>query len=444
MMQSTRRVRRVFIGPVEIAGIAAGIAHGLRARQVDARLMLSTPHPFKYGDGPDCWLTRVWQGIGAARAATPRRHLLRKTLYSLAHALWGWVVFAHVVASFDACIYLFGETITNSEFELWLLKRLGKRIIFIYVGSDSRPPYMNGVQFPGSVSEGLRQALWLYVLARRTKRRIRLHERYADYLVNSPATAHFHERPYINWFAMGIPRTSIDEPEHSHSVPARTGPVRVLHSPSNPRVKGTAEILAALDRLREKGHLFEFIKIEGMSNEVVLRGLARCDFVVDQLYADTPLAVFATEAAILGKPAVVGGYFADSVPQCLSESELPPSMFVSPRQLESAIERLLVDTDFRQALGARAKQFVLTHWGLSCVADRYLRLLNGDVPSSWWCDPASVNYLSGCGLPEERTKRLVALLVDRFGASALQLDDKPALKAALVAFSRSREDRAHA
>lgn len=412
---------------------------GLRALRVDAQVMLSVAHPFKYGDEPRSWLVRVWQKIGAARHATSRDRLLRKLLLVAAHDLWGWLVLLRVIARFDAFIFIYGQTITNSAFELWLLRRLGRKIVFVYTGSDSRPPYMDGGWFPGLVTDDLPSAHALLNVVRRCKRKIRLHERYADYLVNSPATAHFHERPYINWFALGIPKALPVSPQACSLEARESGSVRVLHGPSNPLVKGTAEILDVLDRLRRKGHSIELVKIQGMPNEVVLQELARCDFIVDQLYADTPLAAFATEAAFFAKPAVVAGYFADSIEQCLDPADIPPSLFVAPNDLEAAIERMVVDSVFRLQLGEQARQFVLSRWSLTGVAGRYLQLLNDEIPCQWWCDPAAVCYLSGCGLPEGRIRRLVGLLVGRFGASALQVKDKPTLEAALVEFANKSE-----
>ena len=47
---------------------------------------------------------------------------------------------------------------------------------------------------------------------------------------------------------------------------------------------------------------------EALHLDGILAELARCDFVIDQLYSDYPLPGLATEAAWFGKPTVVGGY----------------------------------------------------------------------------------------------------------------------------------------
>ena len=179
--------------------------------------------------------------------------------------------------------------------------------------------------------------------------------------------------------------------------------------------------------------------IEGMPYELVLRELSACDFVVDQLYSDTPLAVFATEAAFAGKPAVVGGYFAREVASYLQPQDRPPSLFVMPAHIEAAIERLIIDRAFRLELGAKARRFVTTHWTAKAVAERYLKLLSDDIPENWWFDPGHVRYVRGCGMPQAHASRLVRELIERFGVSSLQVADKQELEQAFIRLAAAPE-----
>jgi hypothetical protein len=356
-----------------------------------------------------------------------RQQRLLKALLVVAHDLWGWVILAHAVSRFDAFLFLFGQTMTNSAVELWLLRRLGRKIVFIYSGSDARPPYIDGGWFAGEADGPRPDAGSVAALASRCRRRIRRQESFAHYTVNSPATAHFHARRYINWFSMGIPKAS---PARVPTGTPSGETVRILHAPSNPLVKGSARITGIIEAIRAKGLPVELVTVQGMPNERVLDELARCDFIVDQMYSDTPMAAFATEAALFGKPAVVGGYFAADMGRCLRPEDTPPSLFVEPDALETAVERMVRDAGLRRELGAEARRFVTARWTPLEVAQRYLRLLRDDVPPDWWCDPADVRYVDGCGLPRERVRRLVDLLVTRTGVQALQVSDKPALEAA--------------
>ncbi|MDD0808781.1 hypothetical protein PSQ20_00385 [Curvibacter sp. RS43] len=345
------------------------------------------------------------------------------------------MIFFVALFRFNAFIFIFGSTITNSELELWLLRYFGRKIIFIYVGSDARPPFIDGVWFPASDFPGDFERVSR--MARKFKMRIALHEKYANYLVNSPSTAQYHERPYINWFAMGVPKASSVRGVGLEEGPIFKRPVRILHSPSNPGVKGSQAIFSVLDNLRARGYEFELIKLQGVSNDVVLQELNACDFVIDQLYSDTPMAVFATEAAHFSKPAVVGGYFAEHIHRVLPEDMIPPSLYVVPSDLEAAIERMIVDVDFRLELGRRAFDFVQSKWMSDKVAARYLKLLQDQAEEGWWSDPQDIDYVCGVGMPEGHAANLVDGLIAHAGVTSLQVADKPRLEQAFVRLARS-------
>ena len=123
---------------------------------------------------------------------------------------------------------------------------------------------------------------------------------------------------------------------------------------------------------------------------------------------------------------------------------MPPSLLVMPDMLAAAIERMVTDQTYREALGERARRFVETNWNATEVARRYVRLLDGDVPSEWWCDAADSLYLHGCGLPLERSRQLVARLLRAHGPDSLQVNDKPALRQALIDFAAGDEEATHA
>lgn len=417
---------RILIGPVEISGVAKGLSRGLAELGADTQVVLAFKHPFAYGGNRKGWLLSVWQFLGQLRSA-PGQHIIRKVLVVAMHRTWGFLVLLWALFAFDAFVFLYGMTLTGTRLELLLLRRLGKKIIFINVGSDFRPPYMDGSVSPPTKQDP--DIANIARLARRAKRKILLHERFADYIVSSPSSAHFHERPVINWFAMGVPPTfevPAALPFHENAC------VRVVHSPSNSLVKGSEIICSIIQQLIEEGAPLELIRLEGVSNEEVLRQLHQCDMVVDQLYSDIPMAVLGSEAARFAKPCVVGGYLADNVAAYIPDEYCPPSLYVLPERLKSAIEELVENADLRRDLGLRAQQFVSQRWSCRTVAERYWALLQGKPQPDWWFDPANITYVGGCGLSLAHTARLVTLLIERFGVDSLQVSDKPELQKALV------------
>ena len=333
---------------------------------------------------------------------------------------------ASAVARHDTFI-LSSDTWVHRRFDLPLLRLLRKRIILVFTGSDHRPPYLDGWF-------GARESApdWadLARATRRVRQRVATAERYADEIVALPASAHFHTKPILDFLRIGIPFALPADP--GVPGPSRGEGVRVLHSPSNPVGKGSDLVRAAIEALRAAGHAIDYVEVVGRPHREVLAALRDCDFVVDEVFSDTPMASFATEAAAFGKPAVVTGYYAELIGDQLPPEAIPPSLFEMPEQLTAAIERLVVDEALRQTLGARARAFVGENWSPVAVARRYRGILEGNVPADWRWDPARQRYLYGWGMDRELAASTARGLARAVGVTGLGLAHAPRLAAALL------------
>jgi hypothetical protein len=333
---------------------------------------------------------------------------------------------ASAVVRHDVFI-LSSDTWVHRRLDLPLLRLLRKRIILVFTGSDHRPPYLDG-WFGARESE----PDWgdLARATRRVRQRVATAERYADEIVALPASAHFHTRPIVDFLRVGIPFALRGDP--GVSGPFEGEGVRVLHSPSNPVGKGSDLVRAAIEALRAAGHAIDYVEIVGRPHREVLAALRDCDFVVDEVFSDTPMASLATEAAAFGKPAVVTGYYAELIGDQLPPEAIPPSLFEMPEQLTAAIERLLKDVAVRRELGERARGFAAQYWNPLVVAGRYLRVVDGDVPADWRWDPAHQRYLYGWGMSREAAARTVRALVREEGIASLELASNAALEAQIL------------
>lgn len=418
---------------MEIAGVASGLVAGLRSLGCRADLVLGYRHPFSYEvvEKPSL-LNRLWSSLGAARARQSSRGLMRKIFFVVLHRLVGWVVFFKCLFTHDIFVFTYGQTFTGTLMELRLFKLARKKVVFIYLGSDARPPYIDGGVMPLELDASAVD--YIVSLANKTQKKICTQERYASYIVNSPASAQFQSRRFVNWFSIGVP-LNVQRASVSVAQIDEDRAVRILHSPSSVDAKGTLVIEKIVGGLRAKGYRIDFIKLAGVSNSVVHEQLMQCDFVVDQVYSDSPMAVFAAEAACFGKAAVVAGYFASFVSEFIHQEDVPPSLFILPDELSEAIERMIVDVRFREDLARRANKFVTERWAPEEVARRYLRLFDDDVPESWYCSPSSLSYLGGWGAPRTRIQNLASLISKRHGFSVFGLDDKPLLKSQLLQLS---------
>lgn len=441
---------RVLIGFTEIAGYYKNLTEGLKACGIPCDFITISPHQFGYGGTtarplllkPVGWLQKMEEKPDRSSAALFVCDFLNG-FFRLLYALFA-------VLRYDVFIFGFGDSLLPKNLDLPILKLLGKRIIVnMYHGSEARPPYIDGAfkEMEGDRSETVTA---LKNLSRFRKKRLAFMQKHSDFVIGAPfSTTQFAIGPLINGLALGLPysghpspepelrgcKNSIGHPGDHPSEKAPAAPVRILHAPSVPEVKGTYRIREAIENLRAKGYAIEYMEVKNKPNKEVIEEIKSCDFVVDQLYSDTPMAVLATEAAWYGKPSVVGGYALDYLKNFLPPAMIPPSKTCHPEDIERAMEEMIVNEKFRQELGRKAEKFVKEKLAAKKVAERYLKIIQGDIPDEWRLDPKAVFYLHGAGLSAESIKRRIRDLVAAYGKEALQLSHRPDLERAFLQFS---------
>lgn len=417
---------RVFVGPIEIAGHYSGLAAALRTAGVDAVAVDIGNHPFAYEDAAAA-PAAVRLTARIVRSRTRARGGLARRAWLVAELIGRSMLLLWSLGRFDAFIFSHGHTIWFGR-EMPLLRLLRRPMVFVFNGSDARPPYIDGAIMGTTSGHSIEDCIRLTA---RSKARIKRIERHASAVVSQPAFSHFFERPVADFFRMGVPWSA--GPDRELRTP--DDGIRVLHSPSHPEVKGTDRIREAVARVRARGLDLRLIELQGVPNSTVRAEIARADFVVDQVYSDAPMVSFATEAASVAVPAIVGGYAWPELNRVYPGAAMPPVEQCHPDHLEAAIERLAKDAAYRRGLGQAAYEFISREWSSLQIASRYLALLRGEKPPSLMYDPASVRYVCGVGLAQPAARSLVAETIRVGGLDALQLADKPRLAAAFAAFA---------
>lgn len=414
---------RVFLGLVEIAGYYRGLKLGFERLGVPVTFINLVDHRFQYGGDDDSLLVRF------IRRAASRKSKFWRLMDRLGRGiLFLWAAFNH-----DVFILGCNSSFFKDYRDIGLLKWLGKKVIYQYHGSDDRPPYLDGSAMAAEKNRSIQDCI---EMTRRKKAIIKRIEEDADYLVSIQPQALLHERPFIQWLQIGLPiqpqgyPETLPEPDlNAEWVYDPQAVVRILHSPSHPTAKGTDRIRETIARLKAEGLPLQLIEVVGQPNHIVCQELARCDVVIDQLYADYGMPGFATEAAWYGKPVIIAGYPHQQWEEWLPPESVPPTCYIHPDTLEEALRQLALDPGYRQAQGSVLRHFVESRWSPELVAQRYLQLVSGDFPPSWWVDPDTLLYWQGCCLEETAVRGLIGRMIQEGGIEALQIGDKPDLEA---------------
>jgi len=429
---------RIFIGLREIAGHYKQLKEGFDAIGVKSDFIDLYNHPFEYNyfEKKNIFVKGINFFSGKGRSSNHSASLTN-ICWTGCWLLLRFFLFIWAIIKYDVFIFGFGSSFFY-YYDLPILKLLNKKIIYKFHGSDCRPPYLSGAIVSDENNFHTKQCIKLSRIRKKSLKRI---EKYSDIIISYPLFSQFLEKPFIASTNIGLPFNSRTLPYtgkgHKGNEPGSQRKIRLLHAPTKPIPKGTAIIRRLIMGLQKAGHPIEYIEIKNASNEQVLDELSRCDFVIDQVFSDTPMAGFAREAASYSKPAVVGGYAEAEFRRIYSADKIPPSLYIKPESLENAVVKLIENDDYRVKLGKKNKDFVNQNWAPQKIALKYLQLIENNIPADWWYDPNKITYVHGAGLPEKRAQEVIRMLIETGGKKALQLSDKPYLEKLIVEFAYS-------
>ncbi len=415
---------RVLLSLCETAGFYASLRQGFKSIGVPTEVATRFIHPFAYPVKPFSFMHRLAIWVFKLRYEINLTPLFKKLIVILDKKYLRPLFLNHCIKRFDVFIFGSGVSFFEDNSDLPLLKEKGKTIICIFHGSDARPPYLDVRALRLTL-----EALKATTLAQ--KKKLKYIEQYADYIVNAPASSVWHERPVVNWFSIGIPFVSSCE---DLSEFKETSIPMILHCPSDPQAKGSEHVRTVILRLKKKGYEFNYLELIDKSHAEVLSSIRSCAFVIDQLYSDTPLAGFATEAAWHGKPAIVGGYEFHKLTAYLPNDLRSASYQIvfTPETLEDGIENLLNDSKLRSEIGQKASDFVRSHWNPEAIAKKLLDLSQGNGLEKEQFDPVNLDMINGWGIDSQKRRLVIKAYVQAFGVDALCLHDKPQYLESLI------------
>jgi hypothetical protein len=283
---------RVLHVPDAVGGQAAGVARAERALGLESVAVALEPSPFGYE------MDEVVRSSHPSRIGFEfaRMRLLVRAMrdFDVVHFNFGRTILppparGPTTRRYRAYAFLLGLR------DLPLLARAGKVIAVTFQGDDVRQGDVLRASYPTSVAEANPAN---YAAGDAAKRRIAAaFDRYADsiYYLNPDLGHVLPER------AEFLPYASVDPRDWTPAPPRREGLPLVVHAPSDRLTKGTAEVLAAVERLRSESVPFEFRLVEGMTQADARQVYEQAALFIDQLHVGWYGAA-AVELMALAKP----------------------------------------------------------------------------------------------------------------------------------------------
>lgn len=354
-------VRKVFVGCTDIASLIHDFTRGFNALGID---VLSMVHQRSRIQGGRCdFELDVMAPAPAAGADSALVARWQQQRAAACDEAW-----QRAVAECDTFLFIW-NSFRDDYSDLIELKRRGKRIVWWFVGDDSRwkPAYDQDLaqfglgplhyNYPITPQELLPKML-----------RLRTAEALADVVVNTPSQCAMALRPYFDALHSPI---ALDR--YPHDTEQRERPV-LLHAPSNADKKGSADILAVLDELRAEGLAFDVRLLDRVPHDEALRIYADVDVLVGQLGAMT-LGKQDRELMATGK-VVIGGPAATSYPQHWPE-DCPAVPAMRADELRTALRSIVPDVQRRRELALRGRAWVAARHDPATTCGRLIEAIEG-------------------------------------------------------------------
>jgi glycosyltransferase involved in cell wall biosynthesis len=158
---------------------------------------------------------------------------------------------------------------------------------------------------------------------------------------------------------------------------ADDGPLRLLHAPSNRKNKGTEKIVRAISLLEERTDQFSFKLVEKLTNDELMREMAGCHVLIDQLSDERITGIpgmfgmISLEAMWLGKMAVA--YLSPQSVRAYPEG-LPVASPLAPsaEALADLLEEFVVDRERAKRTGVEGARYVRKHLSPELIARRHI------------------------------------------------------------------------
>ena len=145
----------------------------------------------------------------------------------------------------------------------------------------------------------------------------------------------------------------------------------IIHAPTQPSFKGTAEIESTLARLKQDGFQFDYRRIEHMSHAEAMSYYHAADLVIDQILVGT-YGMFAVEAMTLGKPVV--SYIREDLLSTFPATL--PIISANPATLYDVLMPYLTSAELRAQKGRQSRQYAEERHDISRITPTLLDIYN--------------------------------------------------------------------
>ena len=248
--------------------------------------------------------------------------------------------------------------------DLPILKRLGKKIVFHFWGSEVRQ-----LDVAKKYKFHFAKETPIDLKKEQTKREKIGHvTKFADALI----VGDYELQEYVPG---SIVVQQIAD-ERLLSIPIKTSGGKkplVIHAPTNQEKKGTRYIIEVVNRLKKEGIDFEFKLVENVTHDEMIEEIKKADLVVDQTLLGG-YGIFAIESMSLGKSVVC--YVRDDL---LKNYPGLPIINANPDTIYEQLKKVLTNPSGLEEIGKRGREYVKKVHHPKIIAQKLIDIYEGFI-----------------------------------------------------------------
>lgn len=202
----------------------------------------------------------------------------KKLINAFNYLLLDWKLALRLIQclqTYQIWYFIWSTTFLPLNLDLFFLKLAKKKLIMMQCGSEVRyRPLQREIDKIFSVYawKNTKQSKIEFL---RKFYFVALSEALSDHIISHRDQATFQQVPYLYF---RFPMSAISREEKKIG----SKPVRILHVPSDRVIKKTDIVLEAISLLKNYSHDFEFLLVENVPNDAVIRQLCTADILIDQ------------------------------------------------------------------------------------------------------------------------------------------------------------------
>lgn len=251
-------------------------------------------------------------------------------------------VAARLIPQFDIFHFHYGKSLVRGLYDIEIIKELGKKVIFHFMGTDIR-------------LKSIAEQMSPYVYCKNHKENeVRQNLEQMSSLVDDCIVADYELYEYVKDYFKNVHiiRQALDLTKFEFQECVKNKEILIVHAPTDKKAKGTDYVEKSIEELKGK-YKFNFQLVTNLSYEEAIKIYKKADIIINNPIGVT-YGILVIEAMAMGK--VVLTNICDNALKHYPE-ELPV-VVVNPENLTDKIEKLLLDYDLRKELGEKGRKYV--------------------------------------------------------------------------------------